>query len=380
MIVVGISTMALVIVLSVFNGLEGLLKNLYGTFDADIVVVPAKGKTFDVTESLLSMVSSVEGVASIVEVIEDNVLVKYKGAQRVVRLKGVGDGYIEQGRFDDALIFGNLELKKDNNGYALVGRGIQYDMSIHIEDEFQPLVMYYPKEVGPGQMNPEKMFSILPVYPTGAFAIEKSFDDNYIFVPIELAQQLFQLAEKRTALELAIDPSADPIHVKELLTSTLGEQFQIKLNEEIHGSLFRILKWEKLFVFLTFGIIIAIGSINIYFSLSMLVIDKQKDLAILKAIGAPAKLLYRIILSNGVIIAFSGAFTGMILGLIISWTQQEFGLISMGVPGAISDAYPVRIQWLDVLFTTLLVVLVTILASIQPAKKSSKMLDLAHLQ
>ena len=378
--VVGISTMALVIVLSVFNGLEGLLKNLYGTFDADIVITPAKGKTFEVSESLLSLVSSVEGVASTVEVIEDNVLVKYKGAQRVVRLKGVGDGYIEQGRFDDALIFGNLELKQENNGYALVGRGIQYDMSIHIEDEFQPLVMYYPKEVGPGQMNPEKMFSILPVYPTGSFAIEKSFDDNYIFVPIELAQQLFQLDTKRTAMELAIDPSADPLFVKEKLTSSLGDHFQIKLNEEIHGSLFRILKWEKLFVFLTFAIIIAIGSINIYFSLSMLVIDKQKDLAILKAIGAPATLLYRIILSNGVLIAFSGAFSGMTLGLIISWTQQEFGLISMGVPGAISDAYPVRIQWADVLLTTSLVVVVTILASIQPAKKASKMLDLAHLQ
>ena len=380
MMVVGISTMALVIVLSVFNGLEGLLKNLYGTFDADIIIVPAKGKTFEVSETLLTLVSSVEGVASSVEVIEDNVLVKYKGAQRVVRLKGVGDGYIEQGRFDDALIYGNLELKQENSGYAIVGRGIQYDMSIHIEDEFQPLVLYYPKEVGPGQMNPEKMFSTLPVYPTGSFAIEKSFDDNYIFVPIELAQQLFQLDTKRTALELAIDPSADPLIVKEKLTSTLSEQFQIKLNEEIHGSLFRILKWEKLFVFLTFAIIIAIGSINIYFSLSMLVIDKQKDLAILKAIGAPARLLYRIILSNGVIIAFSGAFTGMILGLIISWVQQEFGLITMGVPGTISDAYPVQIQMLDVFFTTLLVVVVTILASIQPAKKASKILDLAQLQ
>jgi lipoprotein-releasing system permease protein len=380
MVVVGISTMALVVVLSVFNGLEGLLRNLYGSFDADIVVLPSEGKTFILSDTLKNQLNSTEGVLSLVEVIEDNALIKYKGAQRVVRVKGVGEGYIEQGRFDDALIYGDLSLKKENAGYAIVGRGIQYDLSIHIEDEFQPLVMYYPKDIGPGQLNPERMFNVQPVAAGGIFAIEKFYDDNYIFVPIEITQQLFQLGEERTALELAIDPSANPTRIKEKIVSALGPSYQVKLNEEIHGSLYRILKWEKLFVFLTFAIIIAIGSINIYFSLSMLVIDKQKDLAILKAIGAPAKLLSHIILTNGTIIAFVGAFSGLLIGLLISWAQQEFGLISMGVPGAISDAYPVKIKWFDVLGTTALVVVVTLLASIQPARKASKMLDLSHLQ
>jgi lipoprotein-releasing system permease protein len=380
MVVVGISTMALIIVLSVFNGLEGLLRNLYGSFDADMIVLPSEGKTFVFTDDLKSTIENIPGVHSVVDVIEDNALIKYKGAQRVIRIKGVGDGYIEQGRFDDALIFGDLSLKKDNAGFALVGRGIQYELSVQIEDEFQPLVLYYPNDIGPGQLNPERMFNIQPVAAGAVFAIEKYYDDNYIFVPIEITQQLLKFQNERSALELALNSNANAASIKRELQSALGDKYQIKLNEEIHGSLYRILKWEKLFVFLTFSIIIAIGSINIYFSLSMLVIDKQKDLAVLKSVGAPAKLLSNIILTNGSIIAFTGAFTGLFLGLGISYLQQEFGLISMGVPGAISDAYPVKIEWLDVLFTTALVVVIAILASIHPAKKAAKILDLSHLQ
>lgn len=379
MLVVGVSTMALIIVLSVFNGLEGLLRNMYGSFEADIVVLPTAGKTFQLSPELLEEVASTPGVASVVDVIEDNVLVKYNNAQRVVRLKGVGADFLKQGRFKDAITYGEMVLKKDSVAYALVGRGIQYDLSINIQDDYHPLLIFIPKDVAPGQMNPERLFAQRPILVGGVFAVEKYFDESFLYVPVEFAQDLFQYTTRRSALELKLTGHQQPEDVKAALQSALGSDYIIKLNEEIHSGLYRILQWEKLFVFLTFGIILAIGSINIYFSLSMLVISKKKDWAVIKALGAPAVLLRRIVLANGALIALGGAFSGLFLGLLICWLQQRFGWISMGVPGAISDAYPVQIQVWDVLATVVLVILITVFSSIQPARKAANKDDHSNL-
>lgn len=380
MAVVGLSTMALVIVLSVFNGLEGLLRNLYGSFDAQVTVLPSEGKSFFLTPELLHQVRQVPGVVSVVDIIEDNALIKYKNSQRVVRLKGVGDGFIAQGRFDDAILLGDLVLKEDSVGYAIVGRGIQNDLSLTLMDEFYPMVIHYPRDIRPGQLNPERMFSQEPVVARSAFAVEKSFDDNYVFVPVEITRQLLGYGDRRTALELEVQPGQSLEEVKLTLMQTLGPGYTVKLNEELRGSLYRILKLEKIFVFLTFGIIIAIGSVNIYFSLSMLVIDKKRDLTLLKALGAPGHLVGRIIFAEGVIIALAGALTGLLLGLAIAGLQEHFGLVSMGVQGAISEAYPVKIIWTDVLLTALLVALITVVSSLQPTRKAAAAFDFADLQ
>lgn len=380
MCVVGLSTMALVIVLSVFNGLEGLLRNLYGTFDADITILATEGKSFDYNDSIRDKIIRQPGVEYVTEVIEDNVLVGYKGSQRIVRLKGVSDEFLKQGRFESAITYGDIKLKEENVGFAIVGQGIQYDLNISLTDDFHPLTINYPRDIGPGQINPDRMFSQKIILPAGVFAIERQIDNNYIFVPIEFTQELLNYGAKRTALEVSINNAVTLDEAKQYITKELGEEFVVKKNEELHSSLYRILKWEKIFVFLTFGLIIAIGSVNIYFSLSMLVIDKKKDLAVLKAIGAPGDLLKRTFMAEGTLIAFSGAFVGLVLGLAIAGVQQKFGLVGMGVPGAISEAYPVKIQWMDVLFTTLIVVLITILSSLQPARKAAKSLDLNLLQ
>jgi len=380
MLVVGISTMALVIVLSVFNGLEGLLRNLYGSFDAEITVAPARGKTFEYTGDLKSRLDNVPGIATIAEVIEDNALIKYKGTQRVVRLKGVSEAFLEQDRFQQSITEGKMKLKEDSVGYAIVGRGIKYFLSIQLNDHFHPLQFYYPQDISPGQINPGKMFNLRSIKPGGIFAIEKYYDEKYVFVPIEFTQELLGYRQERTALEIETLPTATPDEVTASLQKELGSTFQVLSNEEVHGDLYKILQWEKIFVFLTFGVIIAIGSVNIYFSLSMLVIDKKKDLAVLQAMGAPGALLRKIFLAEGCIIAFSGGLTGLLLGLLISWLQQTFGLVGIGVSGAISQAYPVKIEWLDVALTVFFIAVVTVLAAIQPARKASKMRDLSLLQ
>ena len=380
MVVVGISTMALILVLSVFNGLEGLLRNLYGSFDAEVTILPASGKSFEYTEEIKSSILAIEGVSTVVEVIEDNALITYRGSQRFIRLKGVGDDFSKQDRFKNALNYGPMKLKEDQVGYAIIGRGISNDLSIKLNDDFYPIQVYYPKDVAPGQINPERMFTLKHILPGSVFAVEKYIDENYIFVPLEFSQELLNYGNKRTALELGLSSGVDLDRLKKNLTASLGSSFKVKLGDEIHSDLYKILKLEKMFVFLALAAIIGIASINIYFSLSMLVIDKKKDLALLKAIGSPDSLLQRIFLAEGSIIAFTGAFSGLILGLIIAGAQQEFGLIGMGVQGAIVDAYPVIIDWRDILVTSLFIILITIISAIQPARKAAKSSAVSILQ
>ncbi|WP_421891848.1 ABC transporter permease [Marinoscillum sp.] len=380
MLVVAIGTMALIIVLSVFNGLEGLLRNLYGTVDPNLVVSANVGKSFVYGPDISKKVNSLEEILSITEVLEDNVLIKYNNAQRVARVKGVSESFIEQGRLEDYLVFGDLKLTSNDISYAIVGRGVQYDLSINPKNDFYTIQMYFPDEVRPGMLNPEKMYRLKNILPGGVFAVEKSYDENLVYVPIRFAEDLFNKKGKRNHLELQLVPSAKPNEVKKKLQDLLGPSFLVQSNDEIHGDLYRVLSYEKFFVFLTFSIIIAIASINIFFSLNMLVLDKKKDVAILAAQGASRGLITKIFLLEGCIVAFTGAFTGLLLGLLVSFVQQEFGLVTMGMQTAIIDAYPVKVQWMDVFLTVLSIIVITIVTSIQPALSASKSITMTDLQ
>ncbi len=372
MFVVGIGTMALIIVLSVFNGLEGLLKNLYGGFDADVVISASAGKSFTYNEELREKIEQVEGTAFIAEVIEDNVLIKYNQSQRVVRMKGVSNEYLSQGRIDRSIVAGDPKLTEGNMNYAIVGRGVQYDLSINPNNDFFTVQFYYPRDIGPGVTNPEKMYNIRYAYPASVFAIEKYYDENYVFIPIKLAEELTSYKNRRTSIEIELKENTDPIKVKNELQSLLGNDFKVLQGEEQHEDLYKILRIEKLFVFIIFALVIAIASINIYFALTMLVIEKKKDIAILFAQGGTSGLIKRIFLKEGAIIAFSGSLVGLALGLGISYAQEQYGLISMGLQTSIMNAYPVKIIWPDVIFSILTIILITFLASIQPAIKASK--------
>lgn len=380
MLVVAIGTMALIIVLSVFNGLEDLLRNLYGSVDANLVVQPAEGKSFDFSDGLRNELKNHESIMSITEVLEDNALLRYNGAQRVATVRGMSESFIKEGRLDNYLVFGDLKLMEEGVPYAIVGRGVQYDLSINPKNDFYTIQMYFPGEIKPGMLNPEKMYRIKNILPGGVFAVEKSYDENFVYVPIAFAEELFGKYGRRSTLELQLHKDVAPERVKADLAQILGPDFKVLSNAELHGDLYRVLGWEKFFVFLTFSIIIAIASINIFFSLNMLAIDKQKDVAILTAQGATRGLIRNIFLLEGCIVAFTGAFTGLLLGLGVSFLQQEFGLVTMGMQTAIMDAYPVKVEWMDVLFTVLSLIVITIITAIQPAINASRNIQVKELQ
>ena len=379
MLVVGVATMALVIVLSVFNGLEGLLRSIYSDFDPQIQISASEGRSFVMNDSLAQVLNEIEGVAIITEVIEDNVLIKYDDAQRVVRLKGVSNSFLQQDRLDPSQVAGELRLIEDNVGYAVVGRGIQLDLNINPADEFHTIQVYYPRDVGPGVVNPERLTTVRHILPGAIFSVEKHYDDNYMLVPLVFAQDLLRYGNRRNALEIKVDDPEQLTEVKARITRALGAAFLVKTNDEIHEDLYKVLKIEKLFVFITLSLIIGIASINIYFALMMLAIDKQKDISILAAQGADPGMIKKIFLWEGGLVALSGASVGLVAGVLISYIQQEFGIISMGMQTAIMEAYPVKVEWVDVLATAGCVLLITFLASFQPARLAARKISLRAL-
>ena len=367
-------TMALIIALSVFNGLEDVIRGLHATFNPDLEISPVKGKSFSVDQVFLEKIESIPGVMVVSEVIEDDALLRYRERQMVVRVKGVSDNFLQQTRLDTAMIYGDLKLKERDRSFAIIGRGVQYTLSISLRNEFDPIEFWYPrksKKVNLSSLNPEKQFNRQRIFPIGVFSLEQSYDARYVFVPLDFVKDLLDYGNKRTSLEIKVKNQDDVPLVQSKLKTLLGDDFHVKNSEEQEASLLRAIKIEKLFVYITLSFILAVASFNIFFALMMLVIDKKKDIAILQAMGANNSLIRRIFFSEGIIIAFSGAFLGLLLGTVICLLQQKYGFVSMGTATTIISAYPVKLEWLDFVYTGVTIIVITALSSYIPAVRAT---------
>jgi lipoprotein-releasing system permease protein len=368
MVGVAISTMALVAVMSVFNGLEDLIRGLFSSFDSELQVTPVAGKSFVATEDWLNAIRKVEGVEVITEVIEDNALLEYRGNQHIARVKGVSDNYFDHERFSKGYFWGDTTLGTALRPGAILGRGVAFALSVNLDDINSVLQIYYPKAPkSAASLDPNQLYAAGQVEPRGFFSIEQGVDNEYILVPLDFFKDLLNYGQKRTALELKVASGHSISTVQQAVQAHLGAEFAVKNADEQHATLIRTVKLEKLVVFLTLTFILALASFNIFFSLSMLAIEKKKDLAVLKSMGAKNSLIRRIFLKQGALIAFSGAFLGLILGLLLVGAQEKFGLISLGISSGVVDAYPVRIHWPDLGWISLAVVTITLLASWRPA-------------
>jgi lipoprotein-releasing system permease protein len=372
MVGIAFSTAALIIVLSVFNGLEGLLRSLYTSFDPEIKIELAKGKSFAVTDELLNKLKSIEEVEIVTEVIEDYAYVRYRDADMVVTMKGMSDNFIDQHRLDNHLVDGELMLRKNGIQYAIIGRGVQYALSASIEENIFPLQVFYIKNTTSRSLDPSQLYAQNSLQPGGVFSIEKSYDENFIFVPLDFARDLLNYGNKRTALEIKTQTGSNVKDVQRKISQTLGEAFRVLTNEELHKDLYRLLKIEKLFTFLALSLLILVASINIFFSLMMLALDKKKDIAILSAVGAHESIVQKIFLNEGALIAFLGATIGLLLGGGICWLQDTFGLVGMGMENAIVNSYPVKMKLTDFLSTALVIISITAIVSFYPAYKASR--------
>jgi lipoprotein-releasing system permease protein len=365
-----IATAALIIVLSVFNGLESLLRSLNNSFDPELKVMAVKGKSFLVTDSLIQRIQTIDGVKIVTEVIEDYAYVRYREADMVATIKGVSQNFIDQHRMDEALTQGTLVLLQDSMEYAVIGQGVQYTLSLPLADTFNPLQVFYIKNTSGTAALPTDLYYQQNLQVSGVFSIEKNIDENFIVLPLRFAQRLLNYGSKRTSLE--IQTTGRTKEVQQAVQRLLGEGFQVLTNEQQHKDLYRLLKFEKLFTFLAFVLLVFIAAINVFFSLMMLVIDKKRDLTILTALGARDLTLRMVFLYEGVLIACLGVGSGLVLGAFICWLQQTFGLVGMGMANAIVNDYPVTMQASDFLITAITLILIASAMAVYPARMATR--------
>lgn len=370
---VAVGTMAMVVVLSVFNGMEDLNRKIFKTFDSDVRIVPAEGKRFKMTPALMNELKAVGGVKLVTQVVEDNALARYGNQQTIVRLKGVDSTFEQQGQLDTAMIEGSLGLV-GNNGtpYAVIAEGVRNALSISLEDIFTPLELLYPR-TGSKTLNltsPEA-FNQLNLRPGGVFSIESRYDD-YIIAPLKQVESLMGYQGELSALEVFIASGYAEKDVSEEIGMKLGKTFVVKDRDLLNADLLRAIKMEKLFVAVTLSLIILVAAINIFFSLSMLAIEKKKDVSMLYAMGATPSLIRKIFIAEGAIVAFSGAVAGLLGGIAICWLQIRYGFVSMGMTTSLVDAYPVKLIWEDILYTGVIVVMITMVVSYIPARRAAE--------
>ncbi len=367
---VAVGTMALVVVLSVFNGLEGVIRDMFGTYDPDIKVEIRRGKSFSVDSATKADIAAIQGVLVVSSVAEDNALIRYREAQVYAKVKGVEDNYRAQNRLSSAIVQGEFPFAPDAPPAAVIGRGIQYQLSANTLEPLFPIQCWYPKNRKSVSLNPTNAFNIQYIPLAGVFAIEKSIDDAYVYVPLSFATNLFGWQDRVSALEVKCTSKGTVQSVQKQIKARMGDRYKVLNSDEQHAGLIKAIRIERLFVFVTFAFVLAIASINIFFSLYMLILEKEADVAVLKSLGAEKGLIRSIFLLEGLFIGLIGAAIGLFAGYGLCLLQQQFGLVSMGMQTSLVDAYPVVMKPEDFLLSAGTILIITLMASFVPAKRA----------
>jgi len=364
-----VGTMALVIILSVFNGLEDLIETRYNAFDADYKILPTEGKTFPFDSTLLKTVKTLDYIQAIEPILEENALVKYGENYHPAHLKGVPLDYRSFNGLDTMLTKGSYLLQLKERPAAIVGQEIANMLSVNI-DYITPLKIYVPRRIKHISMDPQKAFKSAFAYPSATFSIEQDLD-NYVILPFYFVEQLLGYHHQVTSLEINTKKNVSSSKIKHDLTKILGHPVVVKNRFQQHAFVYKIMQSEKVVVFLILTLILLIASFNIIGSLSMLIIEKEKDIFTFFALGFSRQRIQTIFLSEGMLITFIGAFLGIVFGVLVSWLQQTFGFVKL--QGSSSDAfivqaYPVAIHFLDIVVVFITVILIGYLASRYPVR------------
>lgn len=365
---VATGTMALIIVLSVFNGFESLIKSLFSSVDPDLKITLVEGKVFVPAEEMLQKLSSHPGIVMYSEVLEENALFTYGDRQHIGTMKGVDEKYELMTGLDTMLYDGKFQLSAGGNSSAVVGQGVAATLAIGLHF-VNPINIYIPKRTGRLSLNPEQAFNREYVFPAGIVAVEPEFDQRFVIVPIELSRNLLEYDNEVTGLEIKTGLGQNVNSIKKELQAFFGPEFRIQDRFEQQEWLYKVMKSEKWAIFLILSFILLIASFNIIGSLTMLIIEKKKDVVILRSLGANNQLIRKIFLIEGWMISFSGALIGMILGAAICYMQYTFGLVKLSGGGVfIIDAYPVEMQAGDFLWVFATVLFIGFLAAWYPVR------------
>lgn len=375
---VALATLALVCTLSVFNGFQDLVTTFFTAFDPQLKITAVRGKVFDGQDKRVLQLKKMPDVEVYSESLEDNVMVQYQGRQAMAVVKGVEDNF-DQLTPIDSILFGRGDLLLHDEVVDYAIPGIQLLSTLGSGIRFlDPLEIYAPRRGAKVNMaNPSTAFVTGNLFSSGlVFAVnQEKYDASYILTSIDFARRLFQYTTEVSAINLKLKAGADTDAVKKHIQDLLGDDFLVQDRYEQQADTYRIMEIEKLISYLFLTFILMIACFNVIGSLSMLIIDKRDDVVTLRNLGASDRQIVRIFLFEGRMISFFGAFAGVVLGLLLCWLQQEYGLIALGSSGSfVVDAYPVSVHASDVLLIFITVFLIGFLSVWYPVRFLSKRL------
>lgn len=368
-----VGTASLIVVLSVFNGFEDLVKSLYANFYTDIKVVPKSGKTFILTPAQLTAIGKVEGVKSYSLVAEEKALLQNGEAQSIVYFKGVDKNFEQVSGLPSSVKVGKFELGDAEKPFVVLGVGIENALGVWSDRDLLPLTAYLPKrEASLNIADPMQSLSAANIYTAGAFAIQPDFDNKYVVTNLAFLKKMLRLGDDEYGgLEISLRNTTDESRVQEALQKMLGNTYTVQTRYEQNQGLYSIMRMEKWVIYCLLCLILVVAAFTMIGSLTMLVMEKQKDIQVLKAMGASNRRIQLIFIGEGFLLAGIGALAGTVLALVIGWLQVRFKLILLEGSSFVIDYYPVKFIFSDFLLVGLTVLVVSFLAAWYPARKAA---------
>ncbi len=362
-------TAAFIIIISVMNGFTSVLGDLYNSVEPDLKISLVKGKYFK-ADTILHKITTHQNIAYVSKSITNQSLVKHKNKQVLINIKGVDSVYEKCTAIQSIIQKGKYNLKEENIHYVIIGQGIANELNVSLNNAFAPLIFYSPKRIKNTGTNTD-LINEKAAYVSGIFSINDDFDYKYIYCDLKFAQDLLDAEPLVSNLEIKLKNENTLAQTQKELQHLLGPSFEVKNKQQLNEVLFKTLKTEKLWTFIILSFILLIATFSIISALTMLIIEKQKDIQTLYALGAHKMIIESVFMVEGFLITFGGAFLGLILGIIVCWLQIKFHLITFN-ENSILPYYPVELQWNDIIMVLVVLLIIGFLAAIYPVRLFTK--------
>ena len=362
-----VGTAALVLILSVFNGFEEVIDSMYSTFNPDIKVTPALGKTFTLEAGMMEKLQKIPGVAFVSQSLEEVAFFEYDGKQDFGTIKGVDDNFIKVTGLDSTVQEGKFQLRDGQIDMAVVSMEMRNQLAININDFVSPLVVYMPKRKEAGALDQQFRRDI--AYPAGTFVVQQENNGQYVLTALEFARELLNMPDALSALEVKLHSGFNSRSVATEIAQTLGAAYTVKDRYQQQEAFMKLMHLEKWMSFAIVSLMLLMVAFNMIGALWMIVLEKKKDISILKSMGARDNTIRNIFLAEGLLLTALGVGLGFLMALLIYFLQKRFGIVSM--PGTFAvDSYPVSIRFVDFLVVCFTVLTIGSLASIPPALRA----------
>lgn len=362
-----IGTAAMIISMSVFNGFENLISGLFNAYNPDLKVTPASGIYFNIDEHQIEDILEIKDIEAVSKVLQEVALFEYEGSQEAGYIKGVDKNFSKVTDVDSTLIRGNFILHENSISYGVLGVGMYNKLSVNPGDALTPITVYMPNKGKRGPL--EKDYKSLSLYAKGVFSIGNEDDGQIIISNYDFVNRLLGNPDNISQLEIKTTEFFDEENVRKRLKAILGPDIVIKNRYEQDEAYLRIMNIEKFVAFLLVALTILIISFNLVGSLWMIVLDKKKDISILRSMGMTSNDIKSLFIRLGIFIGAMGLTIGIILALIIYFLQKQFGIVSVP-PGFMIDSYPIDLKWIDFIATIFTVLIIAFIASLLPANRA----------